>query len=80
MGRKFILGIALRELPYGASIVYGKRQLVKLPNRGESEVFTPKKRRAWRTPTICSIDCRPEVTAYSGSDLDRPLVTDRGAR
>jgi len=43
-------------------------------------VSTPKKRRAWRTPTICSIDCRPEVTAYSGSDLDRPLVTDRGAR
>lgn len=43
-----------------------------------STLSTPR-RRTWRTPTVCTVDCRPEITAYSG-DLDRPPVTPRGAR
>lgn len=30
-------------------------------------------RRAWHAPTVSTVECRPEVTAYSG-DLNRPLV------
>lgn len=27
---------------------------------------TETTRRVWRTPTVSTVECRPEVTAYSG--------------
>jgi hypothetical protein len=30
-------------------------------------------KKSWQKPQVSTVDCRPEVTAYSG-DLGRPLV------